>query len=158
MTARPIGELYKGMNEEDLRIIEKGKELLRMEVALLSELRKDHDLTQKELADIMEIRQSAISQIEHQEDILVKTLERYVRALGGELEVRAKFPDKIVTLRQFTSQRCRRSPVSLTSTLKVISEFRTLSSRARERQSMVPSHRRRHPCATCYPKGSMDAC
>ena len=104
MTARPIGELYKGMNEEDLRVIEKGKELLRMEVALLSELRKDHDLTQKELADIMEIRQSAISQIEHQEDVLVKTLERYVRALGGELEVRAKFPDKTVTLRQFTSQ------------------------------------------------------
>lgn len=103
-TARPISDLYKGMNEEDLRIIAKGKELLLMECALISELRKDQDLTQKELADILEIRQSAISQIENQEDVLVKTLERYVRALGGELEVRAKFPDKIVTLSQFTKR------------------------------------------------------
>ncbi|CAN5879712.1 hypothetical protein BH24DEI2_BH24DEI2_20000 [soil metagenome] len=103
-TARPIKELYREMNEEDLRIIERGRELLLMEDALISELRKEQELTQKELADILEIRQSAISQIENQEDILVKTLERYIRALGGELEIRAKFPDKIVTLSQFTSR------------------------------------------------------
>jgi len=36
----------------------------------------------------MEIRQSVISKIEHQDDILVKTLERYIKALGGELEIR----------------------------------------------------------------------
>lgn len=42
--------------------------------------------------------------IENQEDILVKTLERYIKALGGELEVRAKFPDRVVMLSQFTSR------------------------------------------------------
>jgi transcriptional regulator with XRE-family HTH domain len=102
--ARPISELYEGMNPEDLRIIERGKELLLMEVELISKLRKARDLTQKELADIMDIRQSAISQIENQEDVLVKTLERYIKALGGELEIRAKFPDKEVALTQFTSR------------------------------------------------------
>lgn len=101
-TTRPISELYEEMNEEDLRIIEKGKELLLMEYDLISQLRKDEDLTQKELAEILDIRQSAISQIENQEDILVKTLERYVQAVGGELEVRAKFFNKVVVLNQFT--------------------------------------------------------
>ena len=102
-SARPISELYDEMSPEDLRIIEKGKELLIMECKLISQLRKDQDLTQKELAEIMEIRQSAISQIENQEDVLVKTLERYIKALGGQLEIRAKFPDREVALTQFTS-------------------------------------------------------
>jgi DNA-binding XRE family transcriptional regulator len=99
-----LSELYKGMNADDLRIIEKGKELLLMEVDLIANLRKDQELTQEELAAIMEIRQSAISQIENQEDVMVKTLERYVKALGGELEVRARFPDRVVMLSQFTSR------------------------------------------------------
>jgi transcriptional regulator with XRE-family HTH domain len=66
-----------------------------MEVDLISKLRKDQELTQEELADIMEIRQSAISQIERQEDVMVRTLERYVEALGGTLEIRAKFPIRL---------------------------------------------------------------
>lgn len=102
--AKPISELYKRMTSEDLRIIEKGKELLLTEVELISKLRKEQELTQEELAEIMEIRQSAISQIENQDDVLVKTLERYVRALGGELEVQARFPDRVVRLGQFSSR------------------------------------------------------
>ncbi len=100
-SAKNVRELYKGMNAEDLRVIEKGKELLLMEVDLISKLRKDRELTQEELAAIMKIRQSAISQIENQEDVMVKTLERYVTALGGQLEIRAKFPNKTVRLTQF---------------------------------------------------------
>jgi len=103
MTTYPVSDLYKDMNEDDLRIIKRGKELLIMEVDLISKLRKDQELTQQELADIMDIRQSAISQIENQEDIMVRTLERYVRALGGELEITAKFPHKEVALTQFST-------------------------------------------------------
>lgn len=103
MATHPLSDLYKDMNEDDIRIIEKGKDLLLMEVDLISKLRKDEELTQKELADIMDIRQSAISQIENQEDIMVTTLERYVRTLGGELEIKAKFPHKEVALTQFSS-------------------------------------------------------
>ncbi len=101
-TARPISELYEEFTEEERQEIEQGAQILLMEYELISKLRKDRDLTQKELADIMEIRQSVISKIEHQDDILVKTLERYIKALGGELEIRAKFPDSEVALTQFT--------------------------------------------------------
>ncbi len=45
----------------------------------------------EEIADIMEIGPSAISKIEHQDDMLIRTLERYVAALGGELELRVTF-------------------------------------------------------------------
>lgn len=33
---------------------------------------------------------------------MVRTLERYINALGGELEVWAKFYNKVVTLTQFS--------------------------------------------------------
>ncbi len=104
MAKKATSELYKNMNQEDLRIIKRGKELLVMEYDLIAKLRKDSELSQKELAEIMEIRQSAISQIENQEDVLVKTLERYIKALGGELELRAKFPDRVVMLHQFKTK------------------------------------------------------
>jgi transcriptional regulator with XRE-family HTH domain len=100
--AKAFSELTKGFSKERKALIEKETQLLRMEYDLLSELRKDEELTQKELADILEIRQSAISKLESQADIMVRTLEKYIQALGGELEVRAKFPDRTVTLKQFT--------------------------------------------------------
>ena len=104
MRTVPFSELTQDFSEEDRRIVEKTKQVLSMEYDLLAQLRKDRDLTQKELAEVLEIRQAAISKIENQEDVLVKTLERYIRALGGELKIRAKFPDKTVILSQFTGR------------------------------------------------------
>ncbi len=100
--AKPLSELTKDFSPERKVRINKGGELLLMEYDLVSKLRKDQELTQKELADILEIRQSAVSKLESQSDVMIQTLERYIRALGGELELRAKFPDREVTLSQFT--------------------------------------------------------
>lgn len=102
MGAVPFNELTKDFTKEDRQIVEATKRVLLMEYDLVAQLRKDQELTQKEVAELMEIRQAAVSKIENQEDILIKTLERYIRALGGELEIRAKFPDREVTLNQFT--------------------------------------------------------
>ena len=100
--AKRFSELTKNFIPERKAKISKGQQLLLLEYDLLSQLRKDQELTQKELADILEIRQAAISKLESQNDILIRTLEKYITALGGELEVKAKFPDKEITLRQFT--------------------------------------------------------
>ena len=112
--AKPISELTKDFSDERKARLEKGGELLLMEYDLVANLRKDQELTQKELADILEIRQSAVSKLESQNDIMIQTLERYVRALGGELEIVAKFPDRAVTLKQFTKRRSE--PHALTQT------------------------------------------
>jgi DNA-directed RNA polymerase specialized sigma subunit len=78
-----ISELYAEFTPKELENIEKGAQILMMEYELLSALRKSRNLTQEEVAAIMEIGQSAISKIETQADILVQTLERYAKALGG---------------------------------------------------------------------------
>ena len=68
--------------------------------AMLSELRRELDLTQAALAERLEVTQENVSQIERGEvDLRVSTLSRYVEALGGRLEVRATFPDRTVQLR-----------------------------------------------------------
>lgn len=71
--ARPFSDLTKDFSDERKALIEKETQLLRMECDLLSKLRKDQELTQQELADILEIRKSAISKLENQEDIMVQT-------------------------------------------------------------------------------------
>ncbi|UCH24870.1 MAG: helix-turn-helix transcriptional regulator [Trueperaceae bacterium] len=99
--SKPFNELTKHFSDERKARIEKEQQLLFLEYDLISQLRKDRELTQQELAEILDIRQAAISKIEGQDDILVGTLEKYVRALGGELEIIARFPNKLVKLNQF---------------------------------------------------------
>lgn len=67
--------------------------------AMLGELRRKLDLTQAIVADRLEVTQENVSQIERGEaDVRLSTLNRYVEALGGRLEVRAAFPEETVAL------------------------------------------------------------
>jgi len=45
------------------------------------------------LADALGVSQANISRIEHQDDVYLSTLRAYIEALGGELEITARFPD-----------------------------------------------------------------
>ncbi len=81
---------------------------LQIEYGLLRDLRVARSATQQQLADLMEVRQASISKFERQDDILVSTLRRYVEALGGRLEVRARFPDHAVVLSRYGSARTAR--------------------------------------------------
>ena len=68
----------------------------------LQELRKKvSGKTQVELAELLEVTQGAISQLEGRDDILLSRLAKYVRALGGDLELIAHFPDADVRITQF---------------------------------------------------------
>ena len=67
--------------------------------AMLGELRRKLDLTQAIVADRLDVTQENVSQIERGEaDVRLSTLNRYVEALGGRLEVRAAFPKETVSL------------------------------------------------------------
>jgi transcriptional regulator with XRE-family HTH domain len=67
--------------------------------AMLRDLRRSLDLTQAAVAERLEVTQENVSQIERGEgDIRLSTLERYVAALGGKLELVATFPDRSVGL------------------------------------------------------------
>ena len=72
----------------------------RLTSVLLSlfQLRERRGVSQEELARLWETSQPNVSKIEHQDDVLVSTLRRYVEALGGRLEVQAVFPEERIVL------------------------------------------------------------
>jgi transcriptional regulator with XRE-family HTH domain len=67
----------------------------------LQELRQAMELTQQEMADQLQMNQAAISKMEHQSDMYVSTLRRFIAALGGELRIVAHFPQGDVVINQF---------------------------------------------------------
>jgi transcriptional regulator with XRE-family HTH domain len=68
--------------------------------AMLADLRHALDLTQAAVADRLDVSQENVSQIERAEaNVRLSTLNRYVEALGGKLEISAKFPKQTVSLR-----------------------------------------------------------
>jgi transcriptional regulator with XRE-family HTH domain len=67
----------------------------------LDELRHAREMTQVHLAKILGVNQAAISKLERRADMYVSTLQDFVRAMGGELKITAKFPEGSVEIRQF---------------------------------------------------------
>jgi predicted transcriptional regulator len=70
----------------------------KMEAMLLAEVRKQLGFTQTAVAKAMGVSQSALSQLESQGDLQLSTLRRLVNALGGELDVVARFGDRSIVL------------------------------------------------------------
>ena len=64
----------------------------------LHELRAALRLTQQQLAKTLDMTQAAVSQLEKRTDIYLSTLENFVEAMGGTLEMYAVFPDGRVKL------------------------------------------------------------
>jgi transcriptional regulator with XRE-family HTH domain len=68
----------------------------------LAELRRHvSGLKQSEVAELMAVTQGAISQLEQREDVLLSNLAAYIRALGGTLELVARFPKADVLIAGF---------------------------------------------------------
>ena len=61
-------------------------------------VRKARKLTQVELAERLGISQASVSAIETNSDLLLSTLAKYIRALGGEIEMYAVFPEATFNL------------------------------------------------------------
>jgi len=100
--AKPFKNLLKKMSpESQKRVREKADNLLKE--VLLKELRETRKITQADLAEILDVNQSSVSKIESRgSSISIGVLESYIHALGGELELRARFSD--ATLPFFVSK------------------------------------------------------
>jgi Helix-turn-helix domain len=59
----------------------------------LSELRQAKATTQVAVADSLDMSQGEVSRLERRGDMYVSSLARYIEALGGRLELRARFPN-----------------------------------------------------------------
>ena len=78
----------------------KNQLLVRNSAARLAELRKSLNLTQIELAKRVGVDQAHVSRIESGNffELEFSTLERYIEALGGKIEVRARFGENSLLL------------------------------------------------------------
>ncbi|MGA1279232.1 MAG: XRE family transcriptional regulator [Candidatus Nanopelagicaceae bacterium] len=103
------------------------KILAKLDGVKLAELRQVKRLTQAQMAKKLKIDQSNVSRIERGsfDPIEIRTLRRYVEALGGELEIRVKIDE--------TSQRLIDSEYEkkLERRLKMTEQGRTSTARSK---------------------------
>lgn len=67
----------------------------------LHELRRARGLSQKMLAEALHVQQPSVAKLERRTDMYISTLRSHIEAMGGELEVIAKFPDGTVKINNF---------------------------------------------------------
>lgn len=98
--AKNIKDLQAKMSPESRARSEATADRLIREMAL-DELRAARTLTQEHLSTILGVKQSAISKLERRTDMYVSTLRHFIEAMGGQIEIRAVFPDGDVRITQF---------------------------------------------------------
>lgn len=68
----------------------------------LHELRQARGLSQKMLAEVLHVQQPSIAKLEKRTDMYISTLRSHIEAMGGELEVVARFPEGAVRISNFS--------------------------------------------------------
>ena len=74
--------------------VEARAEELIAEEMTLRELRTARRLTQVRMAKTLGITQDSVSRLEKRSDLLLSTLRKAVEAMGGDLSLVARFPDR----------------------------------------------------------------
>lgn len=72
-----------------------------LDVMPLQDLRHARNLSQEQLAQMLSVKQAAVSKLEKRTDMYISTLRNFIKAMGGDLEIIAKFPDGSVQINQF---------------------------------------------------------
>lgn len=101
MTSRNSFEtLRAGMTPAQKKALVRKTEALRADMTL-AELRQARQLTQQTLSGTLHVGQAAVAKMEKRTDMYVGNLRRFVEAMGGELEVVARFPEGSVKISNF---------------------------------------------------------
>ncbi|MFW0753193.1 XRE family transcriptional regulator [Pseudomonas sp. H11T01] len=100
--AKKFTDLMARRSPESLERVDAIYQKLRAEMPL-HELRQAQELSQDTLAKALHVNQAAISKMERRTDMYISTLRNYIRAMGGELEIIATFPDGQVKIENFAN-------------------------------------------------------
>jgi transcriptional regulator with XRE-family HTH domain len=87
---KKLKELLAKTNPE---VIERARLRAKRALVALHAVRRAREMTQETLADALGITQPEVSKLERRADLYVSTLRRYIEAMGGQLEIIARFPD-----------------------------------------------------------------
>lgn len=105
---RPFKALTKNFSPERKARIAAKVRALKAEMPL-AELRQARERSQQELARELKVGQPAVAKLEKRTDMYVSNLRRYVEALGGSLEITARFPEGAVSITNFSDLENARS-------------------------------------------------
>jgi hypothetical protein len=88
-----FGQLRAGLSVDSQRKAAALTEDMEQTLSL-SELRRARAMTQEQLAADLHVGQASIAKLERRTDMYLSTLRRFVEAMGGELDIVARFPDQ----------------------------------------------------------------
>ena len=98
--AKKFADLRAQMAPESRARAEQKAQAMLAEMPL-NELRQARGLSQKMLAEVLHVQQPSIAKIERRTDMYISTLRSHIEAMGGQLEVVARFPDGAVKISNF---------------------------------------------------------
>jgi predicted XRE-type DNA-binding protein len=99
--AKRFADLRARMSPESRSRAEAKAQAMLAEMPL-NELRQARGLSQKMLAELLHVQQPSIAKMEKRTDMYISTLRSHIEAMGGELEVVARFPEGVVRISNFS--------------------------------------------------------
>lgn len=88
-----FSKLVEGMSPEERTAADALTKVMLHDLSL-SELRRAWRMTQEQLASDLHVSQASVAKLERRVDMYLSTLRRFVEAMGGELEIVARFPNQ----------------------------------------------------------------
>jgi transcriptional regulator with XRE-family HTH domain len=98
--SKPYAMLRANMKPEARKKVA-AKTMAMLAAMPLQALRQARNLSQEQLARTLSVKQAAVSKLEQRTDMYISTLRNVIKAMGGDLEIVAKFPEGSVQITQF---------------------------------------------------------
>lgn len=98
--AKKFSELRAKMSPEARARVDARVQAALQEMPL-NELRRARELAQKTVGDLLGMAQPEVSKLEQRSDALISTVRHYIEAMGGELDIVARFREGDVRITQF---------------------------------------------------------
>ena len=89
-----VDDIIRKLSPAQRKKVEARAAQLIAEEMTLRELRHARTLTQVRIAKTLGITQDSVSRLEKRSDLLLSTLRKTVKAMGGKLSLVAEFPDR----------------------------------------------------------------
>jgi transcriptional regulator with XRE-family HTH domain len=90
----PLSKMMETLSPKEREEVQRGAQEIIAQSRSLAEVRKALRLTQDDLAKALKTTQSNVAQIERKKDVMVSTLARVVKAMGGRLQLTVALPGK----------------------------------------------------------------
>ena len=89
-----VNEIIRKLSRAERKKVENRAAQIIAEEMSLRQLRKARKLTQARLAKTLGITQDSVSRLEKRSDLLLSTLRKTVKAMGGKVRIIADFPGR----------------------------------------------------------------